>query len=90
MGSCIAATLRNEDLGTWILCNDRQGILCYSLVSRYGKTLRHGTISISKYYFIDYLQKVGYERLEEMFIKYWPAAFSIFISISGTFLCGSS
>ena len=48
--------------GNWVFFEDNNDIIYYSLVSRVGKTLRKGQISISKDGFTDYLIELGFEH----------------------------
>ena len=45
--------------------NEEKGRVYYSLVDRYGNTIKRGDMSLSLAVFIDAIQRIGFELLPE-------------------------
>lgn len=63
---CKTFTMRKKELGHYLFfeANVEKQRIYYSLVNRYGETLRRGDMSLSLINFIDLMKRIGFEEAD--------------------------
>jgi steroid 5-alpha reductase family enzyme len=61
-------SMRSKNNGNWLFYEENNTKVYYLLVSRNGETLRNGQMSISKETFMEYMEKIGFEYVDSVYV----------------------